>query len=80
MKRENSGILCDLLIDNIARIDTRNPKSSKSACLNALLSAECWRGYIFHGFSISVRGCIRQGAAWSALKKRVYISFRPGPY
>ena len=74
MKRENSGILCDLLIDNIARIDTRNPKSSKSACLNAIIiSRMLARIYLSRLFDIRSRVYKARCSMERAEKEGVYF-------
>lgn len=74
MKRENSGILCDLLIDNTARIDTRSPKSSKSACLNALvISRMLARIYLSWLFDIRSRTYAARRSMERAEKEGVYF-------
>lgn len=74
MKRENSGILCDLLIDNTARIDTRNPKSSKSDCLNAIvISRMLARIYLSWLFDVRSRMYKARCSMERAEKEGVYF-------
>ncbi len=74
MKIENSGILCDLLIDNTARIDTRNQKSSKSDCLNAIvISRMLARIYLSWLFDIRSRVYKARCSVERAEKEGVYF-------